>query len=78
MIAFISDCRSSTTITVTQLHYIYITAVMCVRLRLQIAHHKGYIKVDWNRMTTDSTSFADKVCNQQCVEILSLHRSLKM
>ena len=30
-------------------------------VHFQIAHHKGYVKVDWNRMTSDSTSFADKV-----------------
>ena len=27
----------------------------------QIAHHKGYIKVDWNRMGSDSASVADRV-----------------
>ena len=30
-------------------------------LLLQIAHHKGYVKVDWNRMTDDSASMADKL-----------------
>jgi len=28
---------------------------------LQIAHHKGYIKVDWNKMTNDTSSMADKL-----------------
>jgi len=37
------------------------TAVGGTLLILQIAHHKGYIKVDWNKMTNDSTSMADKL-----------------
>lgn len=37
------------------------TAVGGSLLLLQIAHHKGYIKVDWNRMTNDSASVADRV-----------------
>lgn len=28
---------------------------------LQIAHHKGYIKVNWNRMTNDTNGMADKM-----------------
>merc|ERR1711879_872671 len=28
---------------------------------LQIAHHKGYIKVDWNKMGRDSSTVADRV-----------------
>merc|ERR1719474_1427533 len=37
------------------------TAVGGSLLLLQIAHHKGYIKVDWNKMTNDSASMADKI-----------------
>ena len=37
------------------------TAIGGTLLLLQIAHHKGYIKVDWNRMTNDSLSIADKL-----------------
>ena len=37
------------------------TAVGGTLLLLQIAHHNGYIKVDWNKMTNDTTSIADKV-----------------
>jgi len=37
------------------------TAVGGTLLILQIAHHKGYIKVDWNKMTNDSSSMADKL-----------------
>eukprot|EP00090_Calanus_glacialis_P030800 TRINITY_DN5006_c0_g1_i1.p1 TRINITY_DN5006_c0_g1~~TRINITY_DN5006_c0_g1_i1.p1 ORF type:complete len:150 (-),score=56.07 TRINITY_DN5006_c0_g1_i1:164-613(-) len=37
------------------------TAIGGSLLLLQIAHHKGYIKVDWNKMTTDSASMADKI-----------------
>lgn len=37
------------------------TAIGGTLLLLQIAHHKGYIKVDWNKMTNDSTSMADKL-----------------
>ena len=35
---------------------------MCVScFRLQIAHHKGYVKVNWNRMSRDSATLADRV-----------------
>merc|ERR1712203_998988 len=37
------------------------TAIGGTLLLLQIAHHKGYIKVDWSKMTEDSTSVADKI-----------------
>lgn len=37
------------------------TAIGGTLLILQIAHHKGYIKVDWNRMTNDTSSMADKL-----------------
>ena len=37
------------------------TAVGGSLLLLQIAHHKGYVTVDWNKMTKDSTSLSDKV-----------------
>merc|ERR1712183_469940 len=37
------------------------TAIGGTLLLLQIAHHKGYIKVDWNKMTNDSASMADKI-----------------
>jgi len=30
-------------------------------LLLQIAHHKGYVKVDWNKMTNDTSSLAERV-----------------
>ena len=30
-------------------------------LLLQIAHSKGYVNVDWNRMTEDSASVVDRV-----------------
>ena len=28
---------------------------------LQIAHHKGYITVDWNKMTEDTSTLADRM-----------------
>jgi len=37
------------------------TAIGGTLLILQIAHHKGYIKVNWDKMTNDSTSMADKL-----------------
>merc|ERR1712012_1481914 len=37
------------------------TAVGGTLLLLQIAHHKGYIKVDWNKVSNDSASMADKL-----------------
>ena len=37
------------------------TAIGGTLLILQIAHHKGYIKVNWDKMTNDSTSMADKM-----------------
>jgi len=37
------------------------TAIGGTLLLLQIAHHKGYIKVDWSKMTEDSASVADKI-----------------
>jgi len=37
------------------------TAIGGTLLVLQIAHHKGYIKVNWDKMTNDSTSMADKL-----------------
>merc|ERR1719150_2126534 len=37
------------------------TAIGGSLLLLQIAHHKGYIKVDWNKMTNDSATVADKL-----------------
>jgi len=30
-------------------------------LLLQIAHYKGYVKVDWNRMANDTSSLSDRV-----------------
>ena len=38
-------------------HLIYISLITV----LQIAHHKGYIKVDWNKMTNDSATLADQM-----------------
>ena len=37
------------------------TAIGGSLLVLQIAHHKGYIKVDWNKMTNDSATLADQM-----------------
>jgi uncharacterized membrane protein (Fun14 family) len=37
------------------------TAVGGSLILLQIAHYKGYITVDWNRITNDSSSFSDQV-----------------
>lgn len=37
------------------------TAIGGSLLLLQIAHHKGYVKIDWNKMTDDSTSLADRM-----------------
>jgi uncharacterized membrane protein (Fun14 family) len=37
------------------------TAIGGSLLLLQIAHHKGYVKVDWNKMTNDSSSLASQV-----------------
>ena len=37
------------------------TAIGGTLLILQIAHHKGYIKVNWDKMTNDSSSMADKL-----------------
>merc|ERR1719309_500460 len=37
------------------------TAIGGTLLLLQIAHHKGYVKVDWNKMTSDSATVADKI-----------------
>jgi len=37
------------------------TAIGGSLLLLQIAHHKGYIKVDWAKMTSDSATVADKL-----------------
>jgi len=37
------------------------TALGGTLLVMQIAHHKGYIKVNWNKMTDDSASVADKI-----------------
>merc|ERR1711970_126873 len=37
------------------------TAIGGSLLLLQIAHHKGYVKVDWNKMTNDSSSLANQV-----------------
>jgi hypothetical protein len=28
---------------------------------LQVAHHQGYIEVDWSRVTSDTTSLADRL-----------------
>merc|ERR1712227_826838 len=44
------------------------TAIGGTLLLLQIAHHKGYIKVDWNRMTNDSASMADKIKRKLRIE----------
>merc|ERR1712055_180832 len=48
------------------------TAVGGSLLLLQIAHHKGYIKVDWNKMTQDSTSVADKIKKKLHIQSLAL------
>merc|ERR1719356_977729 len=37
------------------------TAIGGSLILLQIAHYKGYITVDWNRITNDSSSFSDQV-----------------
>merc|ERR1719293_122066 len=37
------------------------TAIGGSLLLLQIAHHKGYIKVDWNKVSNDSVTMADKL-----------------
>merc|ERR1712001_57967 len=37
------------------------TAVGGSLILLQIAHYKGYVTVDWNRMANDSSSFSDRV-----------------
>jgi FUN14 domain-containing protein 1 len=37
------------------------TAVGGSLILLQIAHYKGYIKVDWNRMANDTSSLSDRV-----------------
>jgi FUN14 domain-containing protein 1 len=37
------------------------TAIRGTLLLLQIAHHKGYIKVKWNKMAKDSNTMADKL-----------------
>jgi len=37
------------------------TAIGGSLLLLQIAHHKGYVKVDWNKMTNDTSSMADNI-----------------
>merc|ERR1712112_591614 len=37
------------------------TAVGGTLLLLQIAHHKGYIKVDWSKVSNDSVTMADKL-----------------
>ena len=37
------------------------TAIGGSLILLQIAHHKGYIQVDWNRMANDSSSFTDRL-----------------
>jgi len=44
------------------------TAIGGTLLLLQIAHHKGYIKVDWNKMTNDSASMADKIKKKLHIE----------
>merc|ERR1712047_226866 len=37
------------------------TAIGGSLILLQIAHYKGYITVDWNRMANDSTSITDRM-----------------
>merc|ERR1712080_149115 len=37
------------------------TAVGGSLILLQIAHYKGYITVDWNRVANDTSSFSDRV-----------------
>merc|ERR1712004_459377 len=37
------------------------TAVGGSLILLQIAHYKGYVTADWNRITNDSSSFSDQV-----------------
>merc|ERR1711971_1365990 len=37
------------------------TAVGGSLILLQIAHYKGYVTVDWNRITNDSSSFSEQV-----------------
>merc|ERR1712004_945744 len=37
------------------------TAVGGSLILLQIAHYKGYVTVDWNRLTNDSSSFSDRM-----------------
>ena len=37
------------------------TAVGGSLILLQIAHYKGYITVDWNRVANDTSSFSDRM-----------------
>jgi FUN14 domain-containing protein 1 len=37
------------------------TVVGGTLILLQIAHHKGYVKVDWNRMSDDTSGVADRI-----------------
>ncbi len=37
------------------------TAVGGSLILLQIAHYKGYVKVDWNKMANDSSTLSDRV-----------------
>ena len=37
------------------------TAIGGSLILLQIAHHKGYVTVDWNRMANDTSSFSDRL-----------------
>jgi FUN14 domain-containing protein 1 len=38
-----------------------VTAIRGTLLLLQIAHHKGDIKVEWNKMAKDSNTVVDKL-----------------
>ena len=37
------------------------TAVGGSLILLQIAHYKGYVTVDWNRLTNDTSSLSDRM-----------------
>lgn len=47
------------------------TAVGGSLILLQIAHHKGYIQVDWNKMVNDSSSFSDRLKNKMKLQTKS-------
>ena len=47
------------------------TAVGGSLILLQIAHYKGYITVDWNRMVEDSSSISDRIKNKLKIQTKS-------